>query len=80
MRSWLDIASGIVGLAAAIAWFFSARILPAPSTGAYFDVVDSPDMPFHRAWRKAGRLNQWAAALTGLSVLLLSVAQFIPEK
>jgi hypothetical protein len=77
MRKWFNIASGVFGVIAAVLWFFSGRILPAPAQGAYLDVVDNHNMPFHRNWRRASTLNQWAAFMTGISVLLMSIAQFL---
>jgi hypothetical protein len=78
MQKWLNLASGAVGVIAAVLWFLSGRILPAPAQGAYYDVPDSPALPFHRKWRRASTLNQWAAGLTGVSVLLMALAQFLP--
>jgi hypothetical protein len=64
----LQIASGIIGVAAAVAWFLSVRIRAATEPGAHFETVDSAGMNPVR--RRAGRLNQWAAGLTGVAVLL----------
>jgi hypothetical protein len=76
MKATLNIAGSILGFAAAIAWFFAAWKAPQPGEpgAAFWDVVPSPNTPFAKAWRTATRLNQLAAVLTGLSVLLLSVA------
>ena len=80
MRRIFEIASGICGLLAAALWFAAGWRLPAPPVGSYYGVVDSPDMPFHQKWRRAGLLNQWAAGMTGLAALLSSIALFIPDK
>jgi hypothetical protein len=77
VRISLRIISGICGVIAAILWFFSTYVQPAPAQGAYTDVVDGKDMPFHKKWRIAYRLNKWAAIMTGISVLLMSTAEFI---
>jgi len=76
MRIALNIAGSVVGFAASIAWFCAAWKAPQPGEpgAAFWDVVPSPNTPFAKAWRTATRLNQLAAALTGLSVLLLSAA------
>ena len=50
---------------------------PAPGPFGY-NARPSPDMPFYRNWRAASNLNQWAAGVTGLSVLLTSLSQFFP--
>jgi hypothetical protein len=76
MRKWLNIAAGVTGVFAALLWFLFARTLPAPAQGAYWDVTDNPNMPFHRKWRRSSALNAWAAFLTGVSILLTSIAQF----
>jgi hypothetical protein len=72
-------AAGVSGLIAAVLWFFSGRTLPAPTQGAYADIVDEPNMPFHRKWRRASTLNQWAAFMTGISVLPMSIPQFLDD-
>ncbi len=73
MQKWLNLSSGIVGVIAAV------LCLPAPSLGTDYDVIDSPDMPFHKDWRRASHLNPWAAILTGMSVLLMSFGQFFKD-
>lgn len=76
MKLALNITGSIVGFVAAIVWFCAAWKAPHPGEpgAAFYDVVPSPNTPFAKAWRAATRLNQLAAALTGLSVLLLSFA------
>jgi hypothetical protein len=70
----LNIAGSVVGFVAATVWFCAAW--KAPQSGepgvAFYDVVPNPN--FAKAWKAATRLNKWAAALTGVSVLLLSFA------
>jgi hypothetical protein len=80
VRRVFEIASVIVGFVAAALWFAAGWRLPSPPVGNYYGIVDSPDMPFHRKWRRAGALNQWAAGMTCLAAMLLSIALFIPEK
>jgi hypothetical protein len=73
----IEFVAGVIGLAASACWLLAARGQPAPAQGAYSNVVDSPDMPFHRKWRRAAAMNQWAAGLTGVSTLLLSIAALL---
>jgi hypothetical protein len=81
MKLALNVAGSVVGFVAAVVWFCAAWKAPHPGEpgAAFNDVVPSPNTPFAKAWRVATRLNQWAAALTGLSVLLLSFAALAQE-
>jgi hypothetical protein len=76
MKIALNLAGSVVGFVAAVVWFCAAWKAPLPGEpgAAFWDVLPSPNTPFAKAWRTATRLNQLAAALTGLSVLLLSIA------
>ena len=62
------------GFAAAILWFMSAAgklpLAPGAAIGG-----TSPTDPFNLALRHAAVLNQWAAGVTGVSVLFLALAE-----
>ncbi len=74
MKIGLNIAGSVVGFVAAVVWFCAAWKAPehGPPGMAFYDVGPSPD--FANNWKAAASFNKWAAALTGLSVLLLSFA------
>ena len=80
-KKWLNIAGGCFGLIASAFWFGAATVAPHPGEpgAAFYDVPIGPNTPFARAWRRATYLNQAAAALTGISVLLFSIAAFLPD-
>jgi hypothetical protein len=78
MSKYLQIASGIFGLVAALLWFLATRRQPAPSHNFGYNVKETPDSPFQKKWRAASNLNEWAAATTGISVLLNAASQFVP--
>jgi hypothetical protein len=82
MYNWLQIAVGCFGIAASFFWCLAATMNPKPvEPGAGFhDVPTGPNTQFAQAWRAATRFNQIAAALTGISVLLLSAAAFLPHE
>lgn len=71
----LKLASAICGAAAALFWFLAAHRTPIPPTGSYWDVSDSPNTQFAISWRRAARLNQFAAILTALSIFLAALSQ-----
>lgn len=73
----LKISSGVIGLIAAVLWFMSAfgKIPPAP--GAAIGGT-SPADPFNVALRHSAQLNEWAALATGVSVLLMVLAEVVP--
>jgi hypothetical protein len=79
MSKYLQIASGILGLIAAVLWFLAARRQPAPGHNFGYSVRETRDSPFQQKWRAASRLNEWAAGVTGLSVLLSAACQFVPS-
>jgi hypothetical protein len=70
----LRMLSIIAGFAAAILWFMSAAgklpLAPGAAIGG-----TSPTDPFNLALRHAAVLNQWAAGVTGVSVLFLALAE-----
>jgi len=73
--SRLDRGSFILGLAAAVFWWWSAGVhLPAPK--AYFDQGPDND-PFFMAIKHSSNLNAIAAVLTGLSVALAAVTSWV---
>lgn len=70
--------SGIIGLIASGFWLRSAMIqIEAPGS---FEPVDEADkanfwnVGLMNAFQQSASLNKWAAALTGVSVLLASIA------
>jgi hypothetical protein len=81
MKKWLNIAGGCAGIAASVFWFLAATNNPQPVEpgAAFYGIPTGPNTKFARAWRAATRYNQLAALLTGISVLLLSVAAFLPD-
>ena len=70
----LRILSGLVGLVAAGLWFWSAAIDIPLAPGAAFGGT-LPTDPFNVAIRHAANLSQWAAGMTGVSVLLMVLAE-----
>lgn len=76
----LNLVSGIIGVAASIFWFYAAKKVPPPGPPgvSFLDVFPSPEFP--KAWNAATNANKWAAALTGISVLLWSAAALLPEQ
>ena len=64
--SWIGIGSGFV---AAALWFWSARITPG-YPAAY---LDGPPPDIKARMDKQARLNAWAAAFTGVTVLYQAV-------
>jgi hypothetical protein len=78
MSKLLQFAAGITGIVAAVLWFLASRVQPAPAVSSGYGVIPSPDMPFYQKWRRASNLNQWAAGVTGLSVLMTSISQLLP--
>jgi hypothetical protein len=79
MSKYLRFAAGVSGLVAALLWFLASRVQPAPAVTVGYSVVPNPEMPFYRKWRMASNLNQWAAGVTGFSVLLTSLSEFFPN-
>ena len=57
MKKFLTITSALCGFAAAFFWFRSAGRALTPPIGSYFDVADTPDSPFVKAWRAATYLD-----------------------
>jgi hypothetical protein len=71
----LKILSGLVGIVAAVLWFMSASGKIPLAPGAEIGGTLASD-PFNVALRHAARLNQWAAGTTGVSVLLMVLAEW----
>lgn len=71
--SWLKISSIILALVSAGLWFWSASMKPiypmAYLSGPPKHIADQIDF--------IGKLNAWAAATTGLSVLLSAISDMI---
>jgi hypothetical protein len=74
-RTALKILSGLMGIIAAVLWFMSASgeipLAPGAEIGGTL-----PSDPFNVALRHSARLNQWAAGATGVSVLLMVLAEW----
>jgi hypothetical protein len=74
-RAALKILSGLMGIVAAVLWFISASgkipLAPGAEIGGTL-----PTDPFNVALRHSARLNQWAAGATGVSVLLMVLAEW----
>jgi hypothetical protein len=72
----LNIVAGCCGIVGGVLWFLAAWWTPRPSQGSYYGAGDSPTSPFAVDWRKATRLNQAAAVMTGLSAMLFGLTAF----
>jgi hypothetical protein len=75
VHSVFNFASIASGFAAAIVWGLSAWI-HVPDLSIGWGGVVAKDDPFIVAMRKSAKLNRWAAALTGFSVLSMAAAQY----
>jgi hypothetical protein len=77
----LPVAAGITGLVAAGLWFWATSVQPAPGPIGYVNpqTIQTVLAALFEKWRKASNLNKWAAGVTGLSVLLSSISQFLPN-
>ena len=71
----LNCGAGISGLFGAGLWFWASRAPVAAVGGGHFPITDSEG--FTPRTREMARKNMWAALMTGLSVLLSSVAQLL---
>lgn len=67
MRRMLDIGAMVFAFVAAALWFLSAAS-DLPQSITYWGATP-PNDPFYVALQTSVRLNRWAAAFTGLSVL-----------
>jgi hypothetical protein len=81
-RMWIErlfkISSVLIGFVAAVLWMLSASVDIPLSPGAAIGVT-SPREPFNVAMQKAAFLNKRAAFATGLSTLLLVIAEGIGQ-
>ena len=68
--------ASVIGLVAAACWFMSAFQNPPPAPGAAFGGT-LPTDPFNVALAAAAWWNRWAAITTGLSVLLMAIAELL---
>lgn len=73
--AWLlKILSGLTGIAAAGLWFIaSSEEIPLAPGAAIGGTL--PTEPFNVALRHSAHLNQWAALVTGVSVILMALAE-----
>jgi hypothetical protein len=66
---WLNGASALLALCAAVLWFLSARVqIPGMTYG------EPSENPMHIALRSAAKLNSHAATCAGLAALLQAAA------
>jgi hypothetical protein len=72
----LRVVSALVGLCAAVLWFWSASVPLPLAPGAEIGGTLATD-PFNVAMRQSASLNQWAALMTGLAVLLTVAAECV---
>ncbi len=75
MEKWLDISAAIFALFAAVFWFLSAYGKFPPML-SYWDRTPEND-PFYIAIKFSARMNMYAAILSGLSALCLSIKLFL---
>jgi hypothetical protein len=83
VKTGFNLARSFFGFVASVFWFCAAAPQPGEPGIAYWRVRrpgPRPATPFAKAWRTAITLNKWAAALTGLSVFLFSVAALCPDR
>lgn len=69
----------VTSILAAVLWLQSARLHIPHAPGAAI-VAASPHEPFNVALRHVAVWNKWAAIATGLSLLLLVVAEILAER
>ncbi len=74
MAMFLDTIAAISALLAALFWFLSAYGKLPPMV-AYWDAAPDSD-PFYKAIKFSARMNAWAAGLSGVSALCMSVRLF----
>jgi hypothetical protein len=68
---WLDIGMAIFAFFAAVFWFLSAYG-DLPQMVTYLGWTPAAD-PFYSAIRFSAHMNTWAAVLSGLSALCMSI-------
>ncbi len=78
MRGYLDLATALFALAAAVLWFLSAYG-DLPPTLTYWDATPPSD-PSRMAVEESARLNSIAAALSGLSALCAFASHLIDRR
>jgi hypothetical protein len=71
MEFWLDVATIVFAIGAAIFWFRSAYG-ELPRIVAYWDAAPPSD-PLYMAIKFSARMNRWAASLSGLSALCMAI-------
>jgi hypothetical protein len=74
----LKVSSVLIGFVAAILWMRSASVDIPTAPGAAIGGT-LPSEPFNVALQKAAVLNKWAAFATGLSTILLVIAEGISQ-
>jgi len=75
---WLSVFSAVAAFGAAIFWFLSAwGDIPPPV--AYFDQTPATDL-FFRAVQHSARMNQIAAALSGVSALAFAATTWLSSR
>ena len=76
---WIERLKGssvLTGFMASVLWMLSASVDIPTAPGAAIGGT-SPNEPFNVAMQRAASLNKWAAFATGLSTLLLVIAEGI---
>ena len=71
MEFWLDVATIMFAVGAAIFWFLSAYG-ELPPMIAYWDAAP-PNDPLYMAIKFSARMNRWAAGLSGLSAVFMAI-------
>ena len=74
MDRYLDICTAAFAFVASIFWFLSARG-SLPLMGSYWDRAP-PNDPFYVDVKFSATMNRWAAGLSGLSALCMSLKLF----
>lgn len=75
---WLSVISAVAAFGAAVFWFLSAwGDIPPPI--AYYDQAPATD-PFFRAVQHSARMNQIAAALSGVSALTFAATIWLATR
>jgi hypothetical protein len=71
MEKWLDVATAVFAISAAVFWFLSAYGKLPPMI-AYWDATPETD-PFRIAVTYSAKMNRWAAGLSGFSALCMAI-------
>lgn len=71
MEKWLDVATAVFALIAAVFWFASAYGKLPPMV-SYWDAAPEND-PLYMAVKFSAKMNRWAAGLSGASALCMAI-------